>query len=260
MIETITEEYESEDSQGNIVIKKRHVQVKKKYKTVDGKVVEKIRGKRRVKKRRKNSQGVSVDYSTEESYTEGERSVGDPEEIRQKIKEKLRNNGKISGISARVSHKFDGRNHNSFAGNSDFEREMKKVFDNDRDKLIRTSKNSMTRRGNSTSKGEGFGGKEQMYYYDPKTGRRIRYCESGYSPTRKNKNKLQFAENHVPHGENCGPNCMHLIRANMYKKKMNRKLLPMNTNNLEKFSQIATPPIPKSPKSPRFKTIQPKHS
>lgn len=53
VIETITEEYESEDSQGNKIIKKRKVQVKKKYKTVDGKLVEKVRGTRRVKKRSK---------------------------------------------------------------------------------------------------------------------------------------------------------------------------------------------------------------
>jgi hypothetical protein len=101
--------------------------------------------------------------------------VGDPEVIKQKIKNKLRNGGEIHGISARVSHRLDGRNNNSFAGNSDFEREMKKVLESDRGQFIRTSKNSMTRRGNSTSKGDEFGGKEQICYYDPKTGRRIRY-------------------------------------------------------------------------------------
>ena len=59
VIETITEEYESEDSQGNIIKKKRKVQVKKKYKSVDGRLVEKVRGVRRVKVRRKDSKGTS---------------------------------------------------------------------------------------------------------------------------------------------------------------------------------------------------------
>lgn len=241
VIETISEEYESEDSQGNKVIKKRKVQVRKKYKSVDGKLVEKVRGKRRVKKRRKDSKGNSIEYSTEESYTEGEKSVSEEKldnikrKLKDKVREEIKNMANVGTISARVKRKFgeDDRGYNSFVDPDDFNSEMAQLIGKNKNRFedTKTTKNKLKRRLNSSSK-------DEEYYYDPKTGRKRRICDSVWSPTRKDKSKFQFADNYIPHGENCGPNCFHLIRANLYKKKINRRLLPMNTNNLDKFSDI----------------------
>lgn len=231
-IETITEEYESEDSQGNKIMKKRHVQVRKTYKTVGGKLVEKVRGTRRVKKRRKDSQGNSVEYSTDESYTDGERSVDQDklDRVNKYIKDKAKQN--MTAISARVNKRYaeDDKGYNSFADPDDYNQEMNRILGKGRGKDVRTSKNGLKRRLNSTDR-------RDEYFFDPKTGRRVRYSDSGWELQRKDKLKLKFAENHVPHGENCGTNCTHLMRAGMFKKKINRQLLHMNTNNMDKFSE-----------------------
>lgn len=129
-----------------------------------------------------------------------------------------------------------GFNSNSFIGPDELNNDIDNYMGKDgRSKNIRTSKNKYGRRINSNFNN----GEEIEYYYDPKTGRKMRVCDSMWSPTRKDRKKdFQFAENHIPHGDNCGPNCFHLIRANLIKKRINRKLLPMNTNNMEKFSDI----------------------
>lgn len=99
-------------------------------------------------------------------------------------------------ISAQVKRRYneDSTSH-QFADPDDFNLEMQKLLGENRDKDVRTSKNKFQRRLNSTTK-------ESEYYYDPKTGRRVRVCDSVWSPTRRDKSKFRFAENSVPHGEN----------------------------------------------------------
>lgn len=205
--------------------------------------MEKVRGTRRVKKRRKDSQGNSVEYSTDESFSDGERSVGQDklDNIKKKLKDIAREEnknrrGQGSTISAKVKMN-NGQGYETFTGVGDFNQEMARALNDNRGKFVHTSKNGVKRRVGSSSKdGDScFSNVNGDYYIDPKTGKRRKYFDSAWSPTRNERNKLNFALNSVPHGENCGKNCIHLVRANMYKKKMTRRLLPMNTNNLDKF-------------------------
>ena len=53
---------------------------------------------------------------------------------------------------------------------------------------------------------------------------------------KKRENDFQFAENSIPHGEFCGPNCPHLKRASLHKHKNNRKVLRMNTGYVEQLN------------------------
>ena len=97
-------------------MKKRHVQVRKKYKSVDGRVVEKVRGTRRVKAKRKDSKGNTIYVSTDESYTEGEVEIDDPEKLKNvqgKLKSKVKEENKkkkeslgLTEISAKINRKY----------------------------------------------------------------------------------------------------------------------------------------------------------
>lgn len=90
-------------------MKKRHVQVRKKYKSVDGRIVEKVRGVRRVKVKRKDSQGNTIYVSTDESYTEGEVIIDDQaklEKIQGKLKSKAKSSRKNKNRSEIVRYEY----------------------------------------------------------------------------------------------------------------------------------------------------------
>jgi hypothetical protein len=200
VIETITEEYESDDSQGNKIMKKRHVEVRKTYKTVNGKLVEKVRGRRKVKKRRKDSQGNSVEYTTDESYTEGERSVDEDklDQVNKSIRKNIRDQScqDMTYISARVNKKYDedDKGYNSFVDPNEYNTEMKNILNKD-GANNRTFKNGFKQRLNSTNK-------QEDYFFDPKTGRKVRYSDTAFELQSRDKIKSKFADNHVPHDEN----------------------------------------------------------
>ena len=99
----------------------------------------------------------------------------------------------------------------------------------DRYKNTFSSKNKFQRRLDSEQQ------ESDEYFYDPKTGRRRRICDSVWSPTRREKKDFQFADNGIPHGEHCGPDCPHLQRASLHKRKYHRKVLRMNTGYVEQL-------------------------
>ncbi|CAI2367447.1 unnamed protein product [Moneuplotes crassus] len=236
VFESVTEEYETEDSQGNIVVKKRKTKVKKYYKTVDGKLVQKVKGKRRIKKRRKDSQGNSVEYSSDESYTIENCSVDEEKveminkKVREKVKEENKRKKEQAMISARIKRRPNG-DFEYFSGDEggfeQYQEEMVKKFGaNGNEKgsfQIR-----LDRKIHSSSQGT-------KYFYDPKTGRKVRIDDSYWAPEEREKSEFQFADNPIPHTGDCGPNCSHMLKASMFRKHNNRKVLHMKTSNINGF-------------------------
>ena len=152
--------------------------------------------------------------------------------INQKLRSKAREESKIvreisSSISANVKKRFGNKNeeHNSQADPGDYNEEMSYILGK------KTLGDNFSRKIHSSSK-------EQEFYYDPKTGRKIKIGNEAWSPSRREKSKFLFADNPVPHGENCGPNCSHMLKANGFQKPINRKILHMNTANMVNFSDI----------------------